>query len=343
MLRSTRLRRRALLSASCLLAGALTVAGCGSGDSGEPAPAGSGGADAGAFPLSVKTKFGTATVKKVPRRVVALGWSDQDVALALGVKPVAVVKVDDGFKHGVGPWDQHALGSSRPEVLDSADGYPVEKIAALHPDLILAVQSGLTSSDYAKLSKFAPTVAYQPGHQAYGTDWQDQTELIGKALGRRRQAAKLVKDTQAGLDQDRRKYPDLAGRTFVYAYPQSANGRLVLYTDVRTKVLREVGMKLDPVVDKGSEMTTFARAISLEHLDEVTSDAMLVWYDNASAQKQFESDGVFKKLPAVRNKAYIPVDRTLAQATAAPSVLSIPWSMKQLLPELNKALGAAKN
>lgn len=163
--------RRALLGACCLLTAAATLTACGGSSDSDAgrADAKAAKADAGSFPVTIKSKFGTAKIPKAPERVVALGWSDQDALLALGVKPVAIVKTEDSFKNGVGPWAEKALGDSRPEVLNTTDGYSVEKIAALHPDLIVGVQSGLTSADYAKLSQIAPTVGYLKGRQAYGT------------------------------------------------------------------------------------------------------------------------------------------------------------------------------
>lgn len=329
-------RRTVSLTASVLIcAGALTA--CGGSGSGQDA-AGAGHHDAGAFPASVRSTFGTAKIPKAPKRVVALGWSDQDVLLSLGIKPVAVVKTEDGFRHGVGPWAQKALGASRPKVLDTADGYPVEKIAALHPDLIVGVQSGITKSDYGKLRHVAPTVAYPKGRVAYGTPWEQQTRLIGKAVGLSKEADQAVDKVKRGLAADRRKYPALKGKTFSYLYPQTTNGRVVLYRDERTKVLGAAGLKLDPVVDKGQKMNTFANSLSTENLDKVRSDALLVWYNSASDRHKLESDPVFKKLPSVKRGAYVPLGRTMAQATSAPSVLSIPWSMGKVLPKLEKSV-----
>ena len=58
-----------------------------------------------------------------------------------------------------------------------------EQIAALNPDLIVGVSSGMTEADYATLSAIAPTLA-QPGEYIdYGMPWDVTTELIGKAVG----------------------------------------------------------------------------------------------------------------------------------------------------------------
>ena len=82
---------RPSLRGAALLAATVLVAGCGSGDAGSSgdaaassSPAGSGGA----FPVTVETAFGDVEIPEEPQRVVALGWSDAETALALGVQPV---------------------------------------------------------------------------------------------------------------------------------------------------------------------------------------------------------------------------------------------------------------
>ena len=67
----------------------LVVTGCGSdaGD-GDRRRRGRRQHRSGAFPVTVSTAFGDVTVEEEPTRVVALGWSDAETALALGVQPV---------------------------------------------------------------------------------------------------------------------------------------------------------------------------------------------------------------------------------------------------------------
>ena len=43
-----------------------------------------------------------------------------------------------------------------------------EKLAAMQPDLILAVMSGITKGDYGKLSAIAPTIAQAQGLRGLG-------------------------------------------------------------------------------------------------------------------------------------------------------------------------------
>ena len=58
------------------------------------------------------------------------------------------------------PWAEEALGDAElPEVLSDVDGIQVEKVAALAPDLIVGLYSGMTQAEYDLLSQIAPVVA----------------------------------------------------------------------------------------------------------------------------------------------------------------------------------------
>ena len=84
---------------------------------------------------------------------------------------------------GIKPGDAQSYGKAAIVGIGATDfSTEISRLQALKPDVILAVQSGLTADQYAQLTKIAPTVA-QPGRN-WQTSWQDQTTLVGKALGR---------------------------------------------------------------------------------------------------------------------------------------------------------------
>src|SRR5215211_1339701 len=171
---------------------ALLAAGCGSGDAGSSgdaaassSPAGSGGA----FPVTVETAFGDVEIPEEPQRVVALGWSDAETALALGVQPVGASDWLAFGGEGVGPWAE-GLYDEAPEIIDTLEP-SLEAIAALQPDLILDTKSPATQDRFDKLSAIAPTISQPEGADPYLTSSAEQLEMIGAALGRSDEAADL--------------------------------------------------------------------------------------------------------------------------------------------------------
>ena len=196
-----RLRRTAGRAAALLAAAALTLTACSTGPVSSTATDAPSQPVSIAFPVTIKHLFGETTIKEQPKRVVTVSWVNDDVAIALGVVPVGVPKNEwGGNDKGSTPWKDAALeklgagfGSAKaPVQFSEADGINFTEIAKLNPDVILGAYSGLTSEDYKKLSEIAPVVA-QP-EIAYGTSWQDSTTIIGKALGKEAEAAKLVSD-----------------------------------------------------------------------------------------------------------------------------------------------------
>jgi len=182
---------------------ALTVlVGCGSTDAEE----GDGGAAAsgdGAFPVSIEHTFGTTTIEEQPERVVVLGWSAQDVVYSLGVTPVGMPSFSyGGGDDGVLSWDDEHYDAAKTTLLDTADGPPLEDIAALRPDVILAPYEGFDEATYEDLSKIAPTILTE------GDDWKLNLREHGEALGRTNDSEELLTDWDNRVARVRRLIGD---------------------------------------------------------------------------------------------------------------------------------------
>src|SRR3712207_9186630 len=158
-------------AAAVALAAALSACSTGSAADGDETAASSNEAEAGAFPVTIEHVYGETTIEEEPERVVALGWSDPDVVLALGVVPVGASNNSwGGTEDGSTVWFDEALaeidGAEAPTRIDdtsSGIAGAVGDIAKLQPDLVLATNSGMTKAEYEKLSKLGvPVVAY-PG------------------------------------------------------------------------------------------------------------------------------------------------------------------------------------
>lgn len=332
---------RVLAALVAVVAAGAVLAACGSSDD-EPSRGTAASGASGAFPATIQGAFGSATVKAAPRRVVALGWSDQDVLLGLGVKPIAVYDIGPDFPTGVGPWASDRLEGQKPQKLSLADGIPFEKVAALRPDLIVAVQSGVTADDYAKLSKIAPTVTYAKGRAPYVTPWPEQAAIIGKAVGQPEKAAQLVQATRDKLAQAKKDHPDLQGRTFTYlARRQGDQVGLYLPNDLRVKFLTDLGMKLSPGQVSAAEDApdgSFFVDVSYERLGTLDADLLVAWFTSEGERKAFSSRPVFRRLGVARRGGFVPLDLIQAQAQGAPTVLSIPWAIDNVVPLLEQGL-----
>ncbi len=326
---------------------AVALAGCAAPSGPEAAPAGGSPAAEGSFPVTLEHAYGETTVESEPQRVVAWDWSTQDAVIGLGVAPVAMTTYTyGGNEDGVLPWTADALaeqGLETPQLLTYGAEVPFEEIAAADPDVILAVNSGLTEGDYETLSQIAPTVV-QPG-DPYVTPWQEQVELVGAALGRTEQADALVEETEAAITAQAQAHPELAGATFAYASGDVSTGQLSLYVpgDVRVQLLTELGMELTPYVAENAPGDgAFSYPVSLEQADQVTSDVLVAWFGDQAAVDAFTADPLVQRVPAVASGAFAPVvGESFVMATSAVSALSIPWALEDYAPLLAEAARAS--
>ncbi|WP_329126471.1 iron-siderophore ABC transporter substrate-binding protein [Streptomyces sp. NBC_01465] len=334
-----RTRLTAVAASALLLFGA---AACGSGSSDDKtAPVSDSSAEKGAFPATLTHKYGTTTVKSEPQRIVTVGLSDQDAVIALGKVPVGTTEWLGNFKGAVGPWAKEALGDKPlPTVLhDNGTGPQVEKIAALRPDLILALYSGLTKDQYRTLSKIAPVVAQPKDGPDWSISWQDQTEQVGKALGRPDEAKQLVAKTEKHIADAAAAHPEFKGATAVMATPYEG---MYVYgpQDNRSRLLNALGFTLPTDLSKVVG-DAFGANISKERTDLLDTKA-IVWIvtDPAKDGKKLHADPLYGKLAVAQQgrEVLVKESSTFGSAISFVSPLSLPYTVDRLVPMLTAAV-----
>ncbi len=209
----------------------------------------------GAFPVTIAHKYGSTEIVEEPQRVVTVGRIEQDAVLALGVIPVATTERFGEYPGAIFPWAKEALGDAPlPEVLQpsySAGGIPFERVAALRPDLILALYSDITERDYDTLARIAPTIA-QPGEYGdLGISWQDLTRTVGVALGRADDAQRLLAGVEAEFAQARADHPEFTGATALNVY-SAGDGAYQAYPppDLGGRLLADLGFAVPAAIDE---------------------------------------------------------------------------------------------
>jgi iron complex transport system substrate-binding protein len=352
MTTTTTLRRPASLmrrvAATVLAAATLSAAvACSSDDDEDAAPGGNGD---GSFPVTMEHVYGETVIPEKPEKVVTVGWMTHDIVAALGVDPIGVDSTWGGDEEGFSPWFRHqvedVIGGDMPEITNKDDGaLDIEKIATLEPDVILAPHSGVTDDEYAKLSRIAPTVAYQKSPWKSGS-WQDLTAVVAKALGEEDKVADLVSGTEDAMATEAAKYPNLKGASFLYGLTFEGNGPEVgLYVsdDPRVAFLREFGLVDSPNLEKElglDKPDDFSGAVSLESIGKLSADLFVAWSSGAEYTKNtLENPAMARWSPIRDGRYYILENEALAMATNAPSPPSIRWALDEgFLADLSKAV-----
>lgn len=338
-------RLAAVLTATALGVGLL--AGCGSDSEDKPsdkAPAASAG---GAFPVTVEHAFGTTEITKAPERVVSVGYTDDQDILAFGVKPVGMV---DQYPNPAGkspdintqwPWVKDKWGDARPEVImkngDSGPNY--EKIAALRPDLIIAVYSEIDQAAYDKLSKIAPTVGRTKAEkEPFSAPWQDNAVHIAKALGKEKEGKKMVAGIQTQLDAAAKAHPEFAKQTAVPLSWYDNSVAPFTTTDVRGRLVTGIGYKGATEIDKIAGGKFYTK-LSPERMDLVDVDRIFVINDKAD-QEALKKSKLFSNLKAVKEGrvSYLLDSEgpAVGAAISQGTLLSMPYAVDELVKAAEK-------
>lgn len=301
-------------------------------------------AEANAFPVTIQHAFGETTIEEEPTRVATLGWTDHDNVLALGVVPVGATKITwGGNAGGSTDWFDAAVeeaGAEAPVRYDDTDGTPIDEVAQLEPDLILATNSGITEADYKKLSKIAPVVAYP--EYPWTTPWQTSLETIGQALGRSDLAAEVETDTLATIGAAKADFPELDGASLIYSYLTPADLSTVgIYApqDPRVAILRDFGMVDADAVAGAIKKGEFYGSVSAENASELDSDVLITWVEKPEDVTTLVDDKLLGEIPAIASgHFYAEPDKQIVMANTNPTPLSIPNIIEVTLPRIAEAV-----
>lgn len=338
---------RAFLPVSLLplaLLAALVLSACGGDETASTAQGSVAAGDgAGAFPVTITHALGKTTVPREPKRVVALGWSDQDPVLALGVKPVGTIEWFNEQPGAIFPWAKAAAGGAVPKLVGTAGQINFEAVAALRPDLILALYEGLDRKKYATLSKIAPTVAHSPKYDPFGATWQDMTRTAGRALGREQRANRLIADVEARFAKVRQEHPEWADQTAL-VMADLAGGKYSVFSpqDPKARFFAQLGFKTTPKWLEGRVENNVAE-VSAEQVRLLDVDR-LAWTSDPATLKKINADKLYNRLDVVREKRVSYLDYTTppfpGAAVTFNSVLSIPYALDLVVPELAASDGS---
>lgn len=297
------------------------------------------------FPVTIKHVHGETVIPAAPQRVVTWGWSSTEAAIALGTVPVGFPTFRyEGLDLDVVPWVQEAIdaaGVQTPVYLDNAASPPIEQIAALKPDLILAVYSGITEDEYKLLSQIAPVVAYPT--TPWTASWQETITIVGEALGKADEGRAMVADLEQFIKDEAAKHPVLAGTSAVTMIDYNGAAAIHSADDARAKLLKLAGLAIPDRPVAAGEPQGFWYALSYENFDQIPADVLITFFSTEQAADEWFARDYVQIAPQIRKAAYVRMDdRLLNTAVISSSALSIRWGMPQYFELIAAAAEKAK-
>lgn len=306
-------------------------------------------AENGLYPIVIKHALGTTTIARKPERVATVAWANHEVPLALGIVPVGFAAANFGDDDGDGllPWVAKRLaelGADKPVLFDEGDGIDFEAVAATNPDVILASYSGLSQSDYDKLSQIAPVVAYP--ESPWATDWREMIRFNSAGLGLAAEGDALIARIEGEIAEGVARHPELKGKSAMFITHLDTTDLSIVnfYTtnDTRVKFFQDLGLKSPQSVVAASKPGQYSGGISAERIDAFDDVDIIVTYGGEELLNALNADPLMSRMPAVAHGAVVMLGRDPLGTAANPTPLSIPWVLDDYVDLLAKAARKAR-
>lgn len=329
--------RRRLIAGSTMLA---LLAACG-GDDDDGGNQGSSDDDASGdspdvpvFPVSLQTTHGTVEIAAAPERIVSLGTPD--AAIALGSVPLAIPR-STADPSGINPYLQETYDGTDPEVelLDMAGGIPFAAVEALEPDLILATDIAVTPADYERLSQIAPVVTYRSPDHHVDNSWQDQTRLVGEALGLPDKADAMVRELDnhiTDLQTEYRRWNDLS-----FTFSTFADGTFFAIRDPDDggfELLELLGFVIAPTL-AATELGP-DNSLPPEQVPALDADLVVVLCPDEAVDALMAQPG-FAGLPAVADDRWFTIPPVIEGPMRFPGIINVQWLLEDMIADIVKA------
>jgi iron complex transport system substrate-binding protein len=289
--------------------------------------------------VTITHLFGQTVIKEPPKRVVSAGYTEHDDLLAVGVVPIAVTNWFGDQPFAVWPWAQPKLGAAQPVVLNLDNGIPVDQIAGLKPDLIVATNAGVDFDTYQKLSAIAPTLAQSDG-DAFFEPWKDQANAVGQAVFQADQMKSLIDAVDKQFVAVAQKNPQWQAKKALLMQGTLFQGTVVATTaGWRTDFLNQMGLVIaDSIKPFGTDHRV---VIPRDQIKAVLNSAdVVIWTtESPDDQKALLADPEVAASQATAQNRHIFTTKDQAGAIAFSSPLSYPLVADQLPPQISKILG----
>jgi iron complex transport system substrate-binding protein len=285
------------------------------------------------WPRSFHHAFGTSVIARPAQRVVSLGFNTHDTLLALDLVPLAVRRWYGDAADAIRPWAMTRLAGAHPMVLTGE--LNIELIAALEPDLIIAVGSGINRAGYDLLSKLAPVLTDDADMPLYAMGWREITRLTGRAIGKESLAEDRIEDLQRLFADARARHPEWHRKSGIAAYHFNGITGIFSPSDARSRFLAELGFSM-PTAPAGQFASSFHKVLSPEDLSPLEADVLL-WITSADQDPSLAALPMRKLLSAHIEGREVYANSLISAALSYGSILSLPYALRALEADIAAA------
>ncbi|MDK8803978.1 ABC transporter substrate-binding protein [Dermabacter hominis] len=302
-------------------------------------------AEDGAYPVTIEHAYGATEVTSQPQRVVAIGWSGADIAIQFGTVPVAQGNAT-GIEDDYYPWVSEAideLGAPLPSLDPSLERGEVdlEYVLMQQPDLIVAINSGITEAEYEALSDIAPTIAFPS--EPWATTVNEHIQMMGAALGRPGYTAEIEKETAQRIADVASTHPELSGVTYLHSFLPSDDGQVVVFgsIDPRAQILEDLGLEpLDGTLElqhEAGDPSSFT--VSMEQLLPLNPDVHIVISDEDTWREAVAANAAFQSwAPVLENRVALIEDAATGLALSTATPLGIDWGIDAIADDISRVV-----
>ncbi|MEY9211146.1 ABC transporter substrate-binding protein [Thermobifida halotolerans] len=196
------LRPRALLAAA-LLPAVLALSACGTSESAETDQESSGGEE-----ITVTHAQGETTLDGVPEKVVVFDMSVLSTLDELGVEPVGVPEMQDGYL----PEELAHYAEDDVAKVGSLFEPDYEAVNALEPDLIIV--AARSAAVYPELSEIAPTIDMTIDNADFLNSFEERTMALASIFGKEAEVTERIDAIKADIAEVSENASD-AGRALI--------------------------------------------------------------------------------------------------------------------------------
>lgn len=249
---------------------------------------------------TIQHVMGSTQIKGTPKRIVTLFQGGTDAVVAFGLTPVGVVQANGD--QPVYDYLKNKLAGVQMLGLETQPN--LEEISKLKPDVIITSKFR-HEKIYDQLSQIAPTVMVEELYE-----WKKTVELVGQALNKQDDAAKLLTAWDKRVADFKAKMGSKLPIEVAIVNFRADHAR-VYYMGYAGQILKELGFTRP----KGHDQDIWGvKLSSKESIPDLDADMLFVFNSGTDAtaiQKTYDewtSHPLWKTLKAYKNNQIVKVD-----------------------------------